>query len=141
MPVLALCVAAVSASATGPVKGKDWKNAPVYDVTRLASEIPQLLGKVIGIRFVSRGKNITGIRPRWSEGSLWQPNASGKGYSFVRILVNAEDLEAFKALTTDVHSPQLQIVYGIVEQQPEAGWLYVRLFRTTGGGSKHVPAD
>lgn len=138
-PAIALAFVALTAFAAEPVPGKFWRNAPTFDVTRLTTGLPSLLGKVIGVRFVSRGKNITGIRPRWSEGSLWQPN--DKGYSYVRVLVSSDDLEAFQALTTDVRSPQRQIVYGIVEQQPQDGWLYVRLFRTTGGGKAHQPAD
>lgn len=129
------------AIASEPVAGRHWKDAPVYDVTRLTSELPSLVGKVIGVRFVARGKNITGIRTQWYEGSVWQPNATGKGLSFIRVLINQSDLDAFKALTTDPASGQLQVVYGIVAQNPEAGFLYVRLFRTTGGGKKHVPAD
>ena len=52
---VALLITMPPAEALPPVPAKYWKKAPIYDVTTLTGNLPTLLGKVVGVRFLRIG--------------------------------------------------------------------------------------
>ena len=106
-----------------------WRGMQTYDLPALEKIQGSRIGQVVGVRFNYRGDRIQHLQPNWSEGSIWrhQP-AEKKKFPFLRVMVEKKDLSAFKSITTDFNSPAELVVYGKVERDNHANFLFIRLF-------------
>ena len=115
-----------SASLLG-AKVKHWSEVQTFDVASLEKNLGKNVGRVVAIKCNFRGKDIHHLKPNWYEGSLWQPNPTGKGFVFVRVMVAKKDLLLFKAITAEAQSADTMTLYGQVSSEAEANFLFVRL--------------
>jgi hypothetical protein len=109
---------------------KNWKNVQTYDVAKLGNDLAAQRGKVVGARCNFRGKNIRHVKPNWYESSIWQKSVDGNGFVDIRVMVAKKDLPAFKSITTQPGGTNM-VLYGRVERDVEANFLFVRLFGRT----------
>jgi hypothetical protein len=106
-----------------------WKSVEKFDPVVLSKTLGDHVGKIIAIEFNFRGKGIHHLKPRWYEGSLWQPDPKArKGFSAVRVMLARKDLNAFQTITSDSASPARLTVYGRVEHDAHNNFYYVHLF-------------
>ena len=111
------------------IDAQTWQAAEKFDATVLSKTPSDHIGKTIAVQFNFRGKDIHHIKPNWYEGSLWQPDVNArKGFSALRVIVAKEDLEAFKAITSDSTSSRRLTVYGRVEYDAQNNFYFVHLF-------------
>src|ERR1700757_4832700 len=104
-----------------------WRNVQTYDVQMLSGSMDAHIRQLVALKFNFRGKDIHHLKPNWYEGSLWQPVPGKKGkFVDVRVMVAKKDLIAFKSIPTEPTAPEMT-VYGRVERDIEANFLFVRL--------------
>jgi hypothetical protein len=117
----------LSAAAVFSAEGtrvKNWGNVQIYDVAALQKDLAEQRGKVVGVRCSFRGKDIRHMKPNWYESSIWQRNP--QGFADLRVMVAKQDLPAFKSITTTPGGTDM-VLYGRVEREVEANFLFVRL--------------
>ena len=109
-----------------------WHGVQTYDVVSLKKIEELQIGKIVGIRCQFRSKRIRHLKPSWYEAALWQQNPQDKRnpFSYVRVLVTRKDLPAFEALPNDLGSGKPVIMYGQVQKDADAGYVFVRLLGT-----------
>ena len=105
-----------------------WRLMEKFNPPTLSKILGDHAGKLIGVQFNFRGKDIRHIKPNWYAGSVWQrdPKAQ-KGFSNVRIMVAKNDLPAFNSITTDSNSSAPLIIYGRVEKDADSNFYFVRV--------------
>ena len=127
---LAGLLTATTAFCSEGTRVKNWDNVQTYDVTALQKDLAAQRGKVVGVRCNFRGKDIHHMKPNWFESSIWQKKPSGKGFVDLRVMVATKDLAAFKSITTEPGGSDM-VLYGKVERDIEANFLFVRLLGRT----------
>jgi hypothetical protein len=109
---------------------KNWNKVQTYDVAALQKDLAAQRGKVVGVRCNFRGKDIRHMKPNWYESSIWQKSSSGNGFADLRVMAAKKDLPAFKSITTESGGTDM-VLYGRVERDVEANFLFVRLLGRT----------
>jgi hypothetical protein len=105
-----------------------WRNVQTYDIPALQKIQSSQVGKVVGVRINYRSNRISHRKPNWYESSIWQYRPAEKEkFPFLRVMIEKKDLASFKSLPTDFKSPAEIVVYGQVERDTEANFLFVRL--------------
>jgi hypothetical protein len=105
-----------------------WRNAQTYDIPALQKIQSSQVGKVVGVRINYRSNRISHRKPNWYESSIWQYRPAEKEkFPFLRVMIEKKDLASFKSLPTDFKSPAEIVVYGQMERDTEANFLFVRL--------------
>jgi hypothetical protein len=123
-----VCASAGPLVAEMKLPAKSWRGLQAYDVRTLSEDMGKHMGELVELRFNFRGKDINRLKSSWYESSLWQPNTNGKkGFSDVRVMVNAKDLKNFKSLPTDAGSSEEMTIYGRILRDNEAKFVFVRL--------------
>jgi hypothetical protein len=119
---------AMSAFAEQQVNAAAWRGVQTYDLRALQKIQSSLVGKIIGVRINYRHERIRHPRPSWYEGSIWSYRPAEKEkFSFLRVMVAKKDLPAFKSIPTNFQSPGEIVVYGQVQRDTEASYLFIRL--------------
>ena len=127
---VALLIGVLNAFAAGVrYDAKTWSAVQTYDVTTLSKSLASHMRELVGVRFYFRGKDIHHMKPNWYESSVWQTSPEKKGkVADVRVMVSKADLSAFKSIPTEAASPAPELVlYGRVERDAEANFLFIRL--------------
>ena len=105
-----------------------WREVQTYDIPALQKIQGTQIGKIVGVRINNRSKRISGRKPNWFESSVWVRSPGEKQkFSFLRVMVAKKDLPSFKAIPTDFQSPGEIVVYGQVQREPDANFLFIRL--------------
>lgn len=119
---------AMSAFAEQQVNAAAWRGVQTYELRALQKVESSQVGKIVGVRINYRHERIRHPRPSWYEGSIWSYRPAEKEkFSFLRVMVAKKDLPAFKSIPTDFNSPGEIVVYGQVQRDTEAGFLFIRL--------------
>jgi len=106
-----------------------WRGVQTYDVRTLTKDLASHTRQLVAVKFNFRGKDIRHLKPNWYQGSIWQTDPDKKGkFTDVRIMVAKNDLAAFKSLPAQaaLSAPEL-VLYGRVERDAEANFLFIRL--------------
>jgi hypothetical protein len=105
-----------------------WRNVQTYDIPALQKIQSSQVGKVVGVRINYRSNRISHRKPNWYESSIWHYRPAEKEkFPFLRVMIEKKDLASFKSLPTDFKSPAEIVVYGQMERDTEANFLFVRL--------------
>jgi hypothetical protein len=105
-----------------------WRNVQTYDIPALQKIQSSQVGKVIGVRINYRSNRISHRKANWYESSIWHYRPAEKEkFPFLRVMIEKKDLPSFKSLPIDFKSPAEIVVYGQVERDTEANFLFVRL--------------
>lgn len=105
-----------------------WREVQTYDIPALQKIQGTLIGKIVGVRIHYRSDRIGGRRPSWSESSVWARTPGEKQkFAFLRVMVAKKDLPSFKAIPSNFQSPGEIVVYGQVQREPDANFLFIRL--------------
>jgi hypothetical protein len=128
LAVLLSVAGALNAFAGHPMNAAAWRGVQTYDLRALQKIESSQVGKIVGVRINYRHERIRHPRPSWYEGSIWsyRPGEKEK-FSFLRVMVAKKDLAAFKSIPTDFQSPGEIVVYGQVQRDTEASFLFIRL--------------
>lgn len=121
-------VGAMSAFAGHPLNPAAWAGVQTYDLRALQKIESSQVGKIVGVRINYRNASIRHPKPSWHEGSIWsyRPGEKEK-FAFLRVMVPKKDLPAFKSIPTDFQSPGEIVVYGQVQRDTDANFLFIRL--------------
>lgn len=120
---------AVSAFCGQQFDAAAWRGVQTYDLPALQKIEGSRIGQVVGVRINYRGDRIRHLKPTWSEGSIWRYRPADKNkFPFLRVMVEKKDLPSFQSITTDFQSPAEIVVYGKVERDNHANFLFIRLF-------------
>ena len=106
-----------------------WRGVQTYDVRTLTKDLASHARQLVAVKFNFRGKDIRHLKPNWYQGSIWKADPDEKGkFTDVRVMVAKADLAAFKSFPAQGASsaPDL-VLYGRVERDPEANFLFIRL--------------
>jgi hypothetical protein len=105
-----------------------WRTVQTYDLPALQKIESSQAGKVVGVRINYRSDRISHRKPNWYESSIWRYRPGDKDkFPFLRVMVARKDLPAFKSLPTNFQSPGEIVVYGQVQRETEANYLFIRL--------------
>lgn len=105
-----------------------WRNVQTYDIPALQKIQSSQVGKVVGVRINYRSNRISHRKANWYESSIWRYRPADKEkFPFLRVMIEKKDLPSFRSLPTDFKSPAEIVVYGQVERDTEANFLFVRL--------------
>ena len=119
---------AIEASATGRVDEKNWSAMQTYDVRALEPAMESHTRDFVAVKFTFRGKDIYHMKPNWFEGSIWRQNPENKkGFSHIRVMISKQDINAFKALTTDSAATQEVTAYGRVLRDFDSNYMFVQV--------------
>ncbi len=120
--------AASSGFCSQRIDAAQWRNVQTYDIPALQKIQSSQAGKIVGVRINYRTKRISHRKPNWYESSIWhyRPGEKDK-FPFLRVMIEKKDLPSFKSLSTDFKSPAEIVVYGQVQRDTEANFLFVRL--------------
>jgi hypothetical protein len=124
-----LLLAQENARAAERVDAKTWRAVKVYDMAALKQLDPLPMRKIVGVRFNYRHRTIRHLKPTWYQGSIWRyaRGVAQEDFDYVQVMVSAADLEAFKALPSDIQGERTFLVYGQVLKDYEAGFTFLRL--------------
>ena len=126
--VILVCFCARPVFCDLKIDAPKWRLMEKFDPPALSKTLGDHVGKLIGVQFNFRGKDIHHIKPNWYEGSIWQRDPKErKGFSNVRIMVAKKDMPAFKSITADSTSSAPLIIYGRVEKDADNNFYFVRL--------------
>ncbi len=106
-----------------------WRGVQTYDVRTLSKDLASHARQLVAVKFNFRGKDIRHLKPNWYQGSIWQTDPDKKGkFTDVRVMVAKNDLAAFKSLPAQAapSAPEF-VLYGRVERDAEANFLFIRL--------------
>ncbi|HMG05480.1 MAG TPA: hypothetical protein VK581_08465 [Chthoniobacterales bacterium] len=105
-----------------------WRGVQTYDIPALQKIESSQVGNVVGVRINYRGDRISHQRWNWYEGSIWRYRPGDKEkFPFLRVMIEKKDLAAFKSLPTDFKSSAEIVVYGQVQRDNQANFLFIRL--------------
>lgn len=120
---------AMSAFCGQQIDAAVWRGVQTYDLPALQKVEGSRIGQIVGVRINYRGDRIRHLKPTWSEGSIWRYRPADKNkFPFLRVMVEKKDLPSFQSITTDFQSPAEIVVYGKVERDNHANFLFIRLF-------------
>ena len=121
-------VGAMSAFAGHQMNAAAWAGVQTHDLRALQKIESSQVGKIVGVRINYRHDRISHPKPSWYEGSIWsyRPGEKEK-FAFLRVMVAKKDLPAFKSIPTNFQSPGEIVVYGQVQRDTEANFLFIRL--------------
>ena len=129
LAVILSLAGAISAFGGQQIKRETWSSVQTYDLPALQKIEGSRIGHVVGIRFNYRGDRIRHLKPTWSEGSIWHYRPADKNkFPFLRVMVEKKDLPSFKSIPTDFNSPAEIVVYGKIERDTQANFLFIRLY-------------
>ena len=119
---------ATSAFAGHQMNAAAWGGVQTYDLRALQKIESSQVGKIVGVRINYRHDRIRHPKPSWYEGSIWsyRPGEKEK-FAFLRVMVAKKELPAFKSIPTDFQSPGEIVVYGQVQRDTDANFLFIRL--------------
>jgi hypothetical protein len=120
------------------------KGMQTYDLPALQKIESSQVGNIVGVRINYRGDRISHPRPNWYEGSIWRYRPGDKDkFPFLRVMVAKIDLPSFKSLPTNFQSPAEIVVYGVVERDTQANFLFIRLLgrKVTLDGAGNATVD
>ena len=125
--VIFVCLCAHSAFCDLQIDGPQWRLMEEFNPPTISKTLGDHTGKLIGVQFNFRGKDIRHIKPNWYEGSVWQRDPKArKGFSNVRVMVAKKDLPAFQSITTASTSSAPLKIYGRVEKDSDNNFYFVR---------------
>lgn len=128
LAVLLSFAGATSAFAGQQLKEAAWRAVQTYELRALQKIQSSQVGKIVGVRINYRHSRIRHPLPNWYEGSIWSYRPAEKQkFSFLRAMVAKKDLPAFKSIPTDFQSAAEIVVYGEVQRDTAAGYLFIRL--------------
>jgi hypothetical protein len=105
-----------------------WRGVQTYDLRALQKIQSSQVGKIVGVRINYRHARIRHPAPNWYEGSIWSYRPVEKEkFAFLRVMVAKKDLPAFKSIPADFQSPAEIVVYGQVQRDTQANYLFIRL--------------
>jgi hypothetical protein len=105
-----------------------WRGMQTYDVVALAKVVDSQIGKIVGVRCEFRSESLRHIKPNWYEAALWQHNSEERtGFSYIRVFIAKKDIPAFESMPSDFKSTATTIVYGQVQKDADANYVFVRL--------------
>lgn len=105
-----------------------WRSMRTYEVVALTKIVDLQIGKIVGVRCEFRSESLRHIKPNWYEAALWQHNSEARtGFSYIRVFVAKKDLSAFESMPSDFKSTASLIVYGQVQKDVDANYVFVRL--------------
>lgn len=124
-----LLIGALNAFAGVRYDANTWRGVQTYDARTLSKDLASHTRQLVAVKFNFRGKDIRHLKPNWYQGSIWQTNPDKKSkFADVRVMVAKTDLAVFKSLPTEgVPSAPELTVYGRVERDAEANFLFIRL--------------
>jgi hypothetical protein len=126
--IIVALLGAMSVSYAETFDAKTWQGIQTYDVAALAKIVDSQIGKIVGVRCEFRSESLRHIKPNWYEAALWQHNSEERtGFSYVRVFVAKKDLPAFESIPNDFKSSASVIVYGQVQKDADANYVFVRL--------------
>ena len=144
LAVILACTGASSAFCAQQFDAAVWRGVQTYDLPALQKIESSQVGRIVGVRFNYRGDRFTHLLPNWYEGSIWRYRPADKNkFPFLRVMVEKKDLPSFKSLPTDFKSPAEIVVYGKVERDTHANFLFVRLLgrKVTLDGAGNATVD
>ena len=110
------------------VSAAAWRGVQTYDLRALQKIESSQVGKIVGVRVNYRHERIRHPAPSWYEGSIWSYRPAEKEkFAFLRVMVAKKELAAFKSMPTDFQSPTEIVVYGQVQRDTQASYLFIRL--------------
>lgn len=110
------------------IKADTWRSVQTYDLRALQKIESSQVGKIVGVRINYRNTRISHRLPNWYESSIWSYRAEEKEkFAFLRIMVAKKDLAAYKSIPTEFQSPGEIVVYGRVDRDTAANFLFIRL--------------
>ncbi|HWM24670.1 MAG TPA: hypothetical protein VNP98_07590 [Chthoniobacterales bacterium] len=119
---------AMSAFAAQQLNAAAWRGVQTHDLRALQKIQSSQVGKIVGVRINYRHDRIRHPKPSWYEGSVWSYRPGGKEkFAFLRVMIAKKDLPAFKSLPTNFQSPGEIVVYGQVQRDTDANFLFIRL--------------
>jgi hypothetical protein len=124
-----LLIGALNAFAGVRYDANTWRGVQTYDARTLSKDLASHTRQLVAVKFNFRGKDIRHLKPNWYQGSIWQTDPDKKGkFADVRVMVAKVDLPAFKSLPAQAapSAPEL-VLYGRVERDAEANFLFIRL--------------
>ena len=128
LAVLLNFAGAMSAFAAQQLDAAAWRGVQTYDLRALQKIESSQVGKIVGVRINYRHARIRHPKPSWYEGSIWSYRPAEKEkFAFLRVMVAKKDLSAFKSLPTEFQSPTEIVVYGQMQRDTEANFLFIRL--------------
>lgn len=128
LAVLLSFAGALSAYCAQQVNAAAWRGVQTYDLRALQKIESSQVEKIVGVRINYRHARIRHPAPTWYEGSIWSYRPAEKEkFAFLRVMVAKKDLPAFKSIPTDFQSPGEIVVYGKVQRDTAANFLYIRL--------------
>jgi hypothetical protein len=128
------------ATATERFTSSSWRRMKVYDMAALKTLDPLPMRRFVGVRFDYRHERIRHWKPNWYQGSIWCYRREAQDqFDYIQVIVSKADLEAFKALPSDIRSRADFVVYGQVLKDVDANFTFLRLVgtkvkRERGGG-------
>ena len=126
--IIVALLGAMSASYAETFDANAWRSMQTYDVVALTKIVDLQIGKIVGVRCEFRSESLRHIKPNWYEAALWQHNSEERtGFSYVRVFVAKKDLPAFESIPNDFKSSASVIVYGQVQKDADANYVFVRL--------------
>ena len=119
---------ALSAFAEHKLNAAAWGGVQTYDLRALQKIESSQVGKIVGVRINYRASRISHPKPSWYESSIWsyRPGEKEK-FAFLRAMIAKKDLPAFKTIPTEFQSPSEIVVYGQVQRDTDANFLFIRL--------------
>jgi len=105
-----------------------WRSVQTYDIPSLQKIEGTMIGQVVGVRINYRSDRISHRKPNWYESSIWHSAPAEKTkFAYLRVYVAKKDLPSFKSIPSDFRSAQEIIVYGQIQRDPDANFLFIRL--------------
>ena len=105
-----------------------WRGVQTYDIPALQKIKGTMIGQVVGVRINYRSDRISHRKPNWYESSIWHSAPAEKSkFAYLRVYVAKKDLPSFKSIPSDFRSAQEIVVYGQIERDPDANFLFIRL--------------
>ena len=105
-----------------------WRGVQTYDIHALQKIEGTMIGQVVGVRINYRSDRISHRKPNWYESSIWHSAPAEKSkFAYLRVYVAKKDLPSFKSIPSDFRSAQEIVVYGQIERDPDANFLFIRL--------------
>ena len=105
-----------------------WRGVQTHDIPALQKIEGTMIGQVVGVRINYRSDRISHRKPNWYESSIWHSAPAEKSkFAYLRVYVAKKDLPSFKSIPSDFRSAQEIVVYGQIERDPDANFLFIRL--------------
>lgn len=123
---------ATTLAAAERIDAQTWRKVKTFDMPQLQQADVMPPGRVLGVRFNYRHAELRELHPHWYLGSIWRVVRDDEKAEFmhVNVMVHENDVEAFKAITTDFHSDRKYLVYGQASEYRYSHFPFLRLIGT-----------